>query len=895
MNIRLMLDTEKFTAKPTKDQAGKIVNRITQHQASVTLELLAQAITEGRTHTPATFQPPYGTYGAARKNNECWSSQQIFELDFDEGLSVQQFMLLCNEYSIQPSIVYHTFSSSPEQEKFRVIFTLEQPVTDYRTRGVIQIALMRLFPQCDSVCSDAARHFYGGPDIVVFNNEARLDIQTLIQGYCFAEDNNGNATRNIRSFCQQTGLNMVNGLPAIAFGPTEKMTETPPTLLLYNYRAGDKNVILEFSVSEAEMRSSVKTGKRQPKYNIEQIKTKVRTNVRRRFDFDSLYERCPLYQELLDGNRRLSHPERFGITTNLVNVEGGESRFAQGLSSREDYHIEKGLYEFRYAARQGYSPMACESFCPYSGTCSHKNVMLQQTDCKRCETRRVSTSLDKSLEDAEFELMDAFEKAKTSETGLVHVIKAPTGIGKTKLYTECDLENTMIVVPTHKLREEVAQKLLENGVKFCNVIERPQLDDQEKERLIQSYTKIGAYHEAGKVFQGYVFQAKLMQGKRQPLSACQQQAILYQEAVDQIHNGTAQTILCTHDRLPYIRTKNISTVIVDEDIMRTAVMKSGRAYMNDFQHFLSYILISNELTSTQKTTLSQQFQAVIKDLENATPHRVTPVGTYSFDTKLIAKVIKNHSDSLQSNMLEFLQSNCNFIKSADGKSFDYRVKRADTVFSKDKNFIVLSATCSEYLYSVLLKERLRFHDIGIVEHKGKIEQYIKNGYSRASIKKNPEKAFAEISEKVGSLPTFFYKGATVTEEYVKLAQKYNINVVGYFGNTAGYDGFKGQDIAVVGTPHVTNNEYLLTAACLGYMAGLSDQTAQYRLTERNGYEFWFNTFENELIREIQLWEIETELIQAVGRARAIRENCSVLILSNYPIPGARIKELGEEV
>ncbi|GGG73402.1 hypothetical protein GCM10010918_31850 [Paenibacillus radicis (ex Gao et al. 2016)] len=51
---------------------------------------------------------------------------------------------------------------------------------------------------------------------------------------------------------------------------------------------------------------------------------------------------------------------------------------------------------------------------------------------------------------------------------------------------------------------------------------------------------------------------------------------------------------------------------------------------------------------------------------------------------------------------------------------------------------------------------------------------------------------------------FFYKGVTEKDEYVRLVRKFNINVVGYFGNTAGYDGFKGQDIAVMGTPHVTN-------------------------------------------------------------------------------------------
>lgn len=216
----------------------------------------------------------------------------------------------------------------------------------------------------------------------------------------------------------------------------------------------------------------------------------------------------------------------------------------------------------------------------------------------------------------------------------------------------------------------------------------------------------------------------------------------------------------------------------------------------------------------------------------------------------------------------------------------------EKVFRRDKKYVILSATCSETLYRTILSERVDFHDVGQVKLTGTIKQYVKNGYSRSYIANAPDKSFSEISKKVGSLPTFFYKMST-DNEYKKLTQRYKINIIGYFGNTAGYDGFKGQDIAVVGTPHFTNNEYLLTAACLGYLAGLSDQTTQYQPIIRNGYEFWFNTFDNELIREIQLWEIETELIQAIGRARAIREDCTVLVLSNYPIPGASIKALGE--
>ncbi len=892
MNIRLMLDSKKFSTKPTKDQVGMIVNRIMQHPESATLEQLAIAITEGRTHTPATFEPPNGLYGAARKNNECWFSQQIFELDFDAGMSSQQFMLLCNEYSIQPSIVYHTFSSNPEQEKFRAIFTLDQPVTDYRARGVIQLALMRLFPQCDSACSDAARHFYGGPDIVVSDYTARMNVHALIQAYCFSEYQRGNPERSILSFCQQTGLSILNNSPDISLLVEDEIEEKTASSNIYYYRACGEILKFVFSVDEATMKCTPKkAGKILHKHTV--TSTKVRHYHRRGFDFDALFNACLEFREFQEGTRRLTHHERFGIITNLSNVEGGRTEFAEGLASREDYNYDKGLYEFNYADKHGYGPLACDNFCPYVQTCTHNKIMLQQTNIKRSEVRRLFDMPLKALSEAEEELQQKFDDCISSTDNRVYVIKAPTGIGKTRLYTSCNLNNVVIVVPTHKLRKEVAQKLLENGVEFCTIPDRPVLDDDEKERLIQGYTKINAYSEANKVFEGYVSRALYLASKNEALSACQQAAIVYQEAMDIIRSDSASTILCTHDKLPYINSRRIKTVIVDEDILKTAVLKGGRVQLQDFHRLLSYITINTELNNSQRNKLSEQVQAVIKDLTEATPHCVTKTGTYSFDTKLLVQILKNNIDCLESNIIEFLDANCYFIKSSDGNQFEYKINKVNKLFRQDKKYIILSATCSKPLYQALLKERAEFHDLGQVELTGRIEQYVKTNYSRSSIADAPDKSFAEISKKVGSLPTFFYKKMSTDNDYKKMAEKYKLNIVGYFGNTAGYDGFKGQDIAVVGTPHVTNNEYLLTAACLGYMAGITDQTAEYRPVIRNGYEFWFNTFDNELIREIQLWEIETELIQAIGRARAIREDCSVLVLSNYPIPGARIKELGE--
>ena len=61
-----------------------------------------------------------------------------------------------------------------------------------------------------------------------------------------------------------------------------------------------------------------------------------------------------------------------------------------------------------------------------------------------------------------------------------------------------------------------------------------------------------------------------------------------------------------------------------------------------------------------------------------------------------------------------------------------------------------------------------------------------------------------------------------------------------------------------------------------------DVTYEKLKIERNGYGFLFMTFKEELVREIQLYFIESELEQCVGRARLLRYNATVYLFSNYP-------------
>lgn len=54
------------------------------------------------------------------------------------------------------------------------------------------------------------------------------------------------------------------------------------------------------------------------------------------------------------------------------------------------------------------------------------------------------------------------------------------------------------------------------------------------------------------------------------------------------------------------------------------------------------------------------------------------------------------------------------------------------------------------------------------------------------------------------------------------------------------------------------------------------------------YSFQMMTFENKLMQELQFYFLESELEQAIGRARLLRFDCTVFLFSNYPCRQAEI-------
>ena len=97
----------------------------------------------------------------------------------------------------------------------------------------------------------------------------------------------------------------------------------------------------------------------------------------------------------------------------------------------------------------------------------------------------------------------------------------------------------------------------------------------------------------------------------------------------------------------------------------------------------------------------------------------------------------------------------------------------------------------------------------------------------------------------------------------------------------------GHDIAVVGTPHMAEQVYKFIAY---RMSGNLSYTAHYIPIVYNGFRFWFYTYDDELLRQIQLWLIQSELEQAVGRARLLRNDCTVYLFSDFPLMHSEFME-----
>lgn len=228
-----------------------------------------------------------------------------------------------------------------------------------------------------------------------------------------------------------------------------------------------------------------------------------------------------------------------------------------------------------------------------------------------------------------------------------------------------------------------------------------------------------------------------------------------------------------------------------------------------------------------------------------------------------------------------------FVKMKDTQSGKTVIKYfCPHKFSVQK-YIVLSATLNEDVYRYYFRDLLHVYSYEMkqVAYRGKVIQYTYHSLGRKDLssKAGVFEVAKKISDKTDLEIITFKEGASI--KGVK-----NMNTKGlHFGNTTGINSLSGMDIGIVGTPYKTDDAYKLIACYLGANVNTErDDKPRPKRIEYKGYSFCITTYSDELLREVQLYSLESELEQCIGRARLLRNSCTVYVFSAFPCEQAEL-------
>ena len=836
--IVVHLDEQEFTEKPRNEMIGIISNRITRKRVKISLKEFRHYVGEkGVTFTRALFK--------GKRVTDSFEEQVLFAVDIDGGLSYQEFMKRSENYGILPFLVYDTFSATSEQEKFRAVYLMETVIEKKNLAELFNVMLIKVFPESDRSCKDVTRMFFGGKRIKYFNEDNILRIENLVKAcQCEMEKDHKNYRRNIEKLAGDYGIACKGGCIQIYRKDTdlimdEKIPQSADIL---------GGMVVEYgSIKKKEKIKKEVEGKREKNDSENRLNFPIL-----RIDKDKMPAYCPLYRDHLD--EHLHHNLKFLLATNLQYIKGGKSLFMAGIEeeteSRKNWEME-----WKQIKSYGYKPQSCmKGGCPYEKKCNVDSLYSKLT-WKIIPLRKKVPYI--TLEDAQNELRQYLYEAVEAKDRGIHLIKAQTALGKTQAYCELASEKSdqafMFVVPTLDLQDEIVKRLEAAGshcIKTVSCIEKTkELDLSIYNELIMLYDSGQGDKVKGRIQEYLESNAdELSEITIEEVKRCLNQ----QEKL----NGTCN-VVTTHKMFLNLPLKILEQyeIIVDEDILMSVIKDNGSVSRKKITEALEAGIFSGEAEKR------------LKMLQNLEPEKAV---------KLEPLRISELSDK---NMERF----GDLVVLLGSQVFYYEENTQDIRYFNPMEIpkvktIVLSATLNEKIWKDFCKNRrVRMNEVGTVRYKGKLMQFTYYSMSRECIRKLDGQKVKGVIKEIAGVP----------EEQIITFKKFMDESEIHFGKTEGFDKLKGKNLAIIGTPHYIVALYKMVGKYLDY--DTSKKLCRQRV-ENSNYSFKLMTFSDAEMRNLQMYILEAELEQAVGRARLLRYNATVWVFSNFPLRQAEINQ-----
>lgn len=843
MKVRLCLDRVAYTEKrKAKAEIQMINKRILESETEVTLKELAECVGKrGCTFSPSTYQ------SKKNRTKENFKEMQVVALDFDSGCLYETIKDKFVKYDLPFVFSYSTLSSTQEYPKYRILLCHIVPIKDHRIASFLLEMLKRMFLEADRSCFETARIFFGGRGVIEYNEKEELfHMDTLIYQYqrYEYERNAHNFGRDQKMMAKRFHIGLMHENLFDIQILDEKSEE---------FRGKPIEYIIELpQISSKIVFYGVPTPLHQYNMCSNHVKHLEKVGESR------ICQSCRLWKDFREGVQ-LEHQMRFLLATNILYIKGMKKRFLHYI---ETYYHTKKKWEFdlRYMKAHAYHPQGCEN-CIYHDTCDH-DINLVQTLSGR---RRILSSDKKeryvSIEEGYEQMENALRTALACRDDGIHLIKAQTGLGKTHAYETLIRQKgrageppILVAVPLVRLKNEIANRLGEH------VVETVSLDDLVMPSVLREKVQIlynrGLHKEAKRTIREYADTLEESNIK-----------IQYKEYLDfgPIVESAQNHIIMTHVQfLQFLKIKpewfTKYQVIIDEDILYTMLRNTDSISAADVETALSAGLIPASKVQEIKKLLGAQEEIYLKS-RSGCPY-----------------ITKEEQDryQIEGNLNGFLNAG-SYHKAGDKIDYyaPYRLPK--------QKLIVMSATLEEQIYREFFKGRnIVMHETDKMEYKGHLYQYTYHSMSRRNLYEiiQCDQRTDFIEDLKDAVRDWDY--GICFKEYEKQFGKNGM----HFGNVTGIDKYKGKNGLIIGTPHLTESCYKLIACYMGIQ--VEKLEIRKRKVEFKGYSFFLMSYENEVLRNLQLYMISSELEQAIGRSRLLRTGATVYLFSNFPCEQAHL-------
>lgn len=883
--MEVSIDNKKLQSKPVGTEVADISRRIGRNTKQVKPEDIRSFVQDvsinGQTFCPATFKNGI-------RNKENFIQQQLFALDFDnknpqKRVSLEEIKNRAESYELPVFFAYDTLSST-DHDKFRVVFLNDTSVTDIRVAEAMQLAMGTIFPEADPSCyKDVSKMYFGGKELLHYDERIpTINVESVFRNlsyYLRKKHKDNHYKEHISRFSKESGI-ALNRKGFLDVTVSDDLTEIPgasvsnlngknsPSVIIFEpYIIASGEIFPEkyYHIRFNEDKGSTK----EPSVS----KTDDKNILKNHDPYDKsvlleMNEKCRLFREFETGEKDLDHSELFGIATNLIQVTTGSDSFMKIRRANPDFYTPENNNRWEnhlfYMKQNGYKPERCDRYCPYRKDCIHGKDILKTVHPKRGTMEKLSGYNEQlhPLEDVQKDTYDAICNAYYAGNKQFQIVDAMTGAGKSHSYLKLMSKNPddsfIVAAPTNLLKDELYHKAKRMGI---NVMKTPSLE-QIKDKIphkiwkhIQQFYKRGMHRQV----HSYIHETL----KKEDIPCLRK----YMEKREKLKTFKG-SIITTHRYLLSMdkdRLSDYDAIIIDEDIIFKSIISNQ-----------GEITIS-ELKKLSKRTSNDSLKGKIKKLlKLAEKQSCIKLNGFEWDD--------NESDENDKSMpLLDIPSFCLAERFYVRRKEKEKNLKEDTIaFLKPADFqgekyIMVSATVNEDICRGYFGENnVDFYECKKAKYKGKLNQYPGKSMSRTSVANNPgiiQRLMNRFGMDGSRVITFMKEG---------IGQL-------HFGNTEGSNTLEGKDILVVGTPYHAEFLYKLVAFAMD-MDFDEEEVMKGQKVIHNGYQFWFTTFENEDLRSVHFWMIESELEQAVGRARLLRNACNVHLFSNFPLSQSKMVE-----